>query len=53
MEANAKRVPDRQYNRVKIKACEINSPCGIIAPNVENTNKTMLLASNKQSRQSS
>ena len=51
MWANAKRVPDREYKRVKIKGCEINSPCGIIAPNVENTNTTMLLASNKQSRQ--
>ena len=51
MWANAKRVPDREYKRVKIKACEINSLCGIIAPNVENTNKTMLLASSKQSRQ--
>ena len=47
MWANAKRVPDREYKRVKIKACEIYSPCGIIAPNVENTNKAILLSSNK------
>ena len=44
MWANAKRVPDREYRRVKIKACEINSLCGI-APNTERTQKTKSLAS--------
>lgn len=37
MWANAKPVPDREYQRVKIKASEIYSPCGSIVPNVYKT----------------
>lgn len=34
---NAKTVSDREYRRIKIKACEINSPCGIAGNMVKNS----------------
>ena len=33
---NAKNVPDREYRRIKIKACEIDSPCAVRG-NVQST----------------
>ena len=33
---NAKNVPDREYRRIKIKACEIDSPC-TVRSNVQST----------------
>ena len=33
---NAKNVPDREYRRIKIKACEIDSPC-TVRGNVQST----------------
>ena len=36
---NAKNVPDREYRRIKIKACEIDSPC-TVRGNVQSTSAT-------------
>lgn len=49
--ANAKRVPDREYRRLKIKVSEMNSPCGVA--NVEKTSSLVAKQSLRPSQRSS